>query len=276
MAQHDAHLLSTNPSGSVWQETFRGVAFDKTNPGTYWTCASHFSTFYKNNISRKSKFQLMKEEALQGGSTGRALFCTSVLALVANIKIYSEKRSFSTQSPPVETAVPHPWPEYFTQDEATGDDSSRMYSISGKDVRLLNAAHGRDAEPGGAALHDINAGYSDSMMLEPDTQDGGGGLLSGLDLGMFTSRKYEELLLQDREPVNLLESSNESMWNKYPIESHVRNHQRENSGNVRAAELSDLSVTPDIFNVNSGVGSGYTTVDTDGEEDGMYVVFVEC
>jgi len=225
-----------------------------------------------------------------------ALYCASILALVANIKIYSTR----SLSAPIEVPVPHPWPDYFTQDAAIASvaASQCVYPISilATDAR----SHGGGGSRGGRALHDINAGFYDSMMDTEDShglaedsyqpltagsysyggynhtpnpdQTAGSSMLSRLDFGMFYSRKYAEVLLQDAEPVQLLESSSEEMWNKYPIESHSqlpgeRTSSTSNSMGadvVRASKLSDLSINPDIFNVNSG----YTTVDSDGEDDG--------
>ncbi len=61
--------------GTAWQNVFGGsVAFDIKNSGSYWTTAGHFTTFYKNNISRKSKFHSMKEESLSTSARGRSRY----------------------------------------------------------------------------------------------------------------------------------------------------------------------------------------------------------
>jgi len=225
----------------------------------------------------------MVAEAEFAGSGGRGLFCASILAIVANIKIYATRSS----SVPVEVAIPTPWPEYFSQEgwapSAAGNTLTLTYSGNPSAGNLLSP--GSDWNGAGEQdLQDFNAAYyygnmmdtEDSNDLHPDRTDASGVSML-LDLAVFSSRRYAQVLLTDAEPVNLLDSSSEDMWNKYPIESHTKSmlscdrrnsapdaaKQTQGSDFERAIELSNVSITPDIFNVNSG----YTSIDSSGEDD---------
>ena len=77
--------------GDDWHNVFGGsVAFDIKNSGSYWTSAGHFTTFYKNNISRKSKFHSMKEESMSTNARGEdSRLSDKILYVLSLLPAYS-------------------------------------------------------------------------------------------------------------------------------------------------------------------------------------------
>jgi hypothetical protein len=82
-------------------------------------------------VSRKAKFISLCQDADEN-STGRALFCATVVALVKNIKMYDKANAGIWTDAPM---IPRPWPEYFvmrarahqaTYDDGDDDDAAAM------------------------------------------------------------------------------------------------------------------------------------------------------
>ena len=110
-----------------FQDSLGGTHIDVQNPSTFWNQPKQFYTWWKNNIERKKKFELLQNDILYNGSDSklvarylslllqmlsilihdnstfnnntyiyRALFCQSTVTLARNIKAYFERNITKT------------------------------------------------------------------------------------------------------------------------------------------------------------------------------------
>jgi hypothetical protein len=74
---------------------FGGTDFDLKDSGTYWTHPSHFYTWWKNNVERKSKFQSLSKDAISKEDAAfdrlRGFYCQQAVALSANIRNHFDR-----------------------------------------------------------------------------------------------------------------------------------------------------------------------------------------
>jgi hypothetical protein len=74
---------------------FGGTDFDLEDSGTYWTQPSHFFTWWKNNVERKSKFQSLSRDAISKEDATfdrlRTFYCQQAVALSVNIRNHFDR-----------------------------------------------------------------------------------------------------------------------------------------------------------------------------------------
>lgn len=58
------HAREDAPRSSAFLELFGGTDFIRDDPSTFWTIPSHFFTWWKNNVERKSKFSSLAKDAM--------------------------------------------------------------------------------------------------------------------------------------------------------------------------------------------------------------------
>ena len=69
-----------------------GTPFDASDESTFWTLPKQFACWWKNNIERKAKFQVLHNDAnvpdncVDERVVTRAMYCRNAIALAQNIK----------------------------------------------------------------------------------------------------------------------------------------------------------------------------------------------
>ena len=80
-----------------YQLALGGTQFDASDPSTHWTSSSHFLTWWKNNIERKSKLRSLQRDAASANPgdysarARRALYCRIAVALAINIRNHLDR-----------------------------------------------------------------------------------------------------------------------------------------------------------------------------------------
>eukprot|EP01032_Pedospumella_encystans_P008978 gene8978-10598_t len=99
---------------------YGGTDFSPSDVSTFWTSASHFYTWWKNNIERKTKFLSLLKDSIYNGddekNTTRSKYCKQAIALAINIKNHFERvlNQQVDRNMLIQIDLPFPMPAHLT------------------------------------------------------------------------------------------------------------------------------------------------------------------
>jgi len=102
-------------AGLLLHDAMLGTPFDPSDSSTHWSRPVQFSTWFKNNMERRSKFKSLSVDATHQGATderlrARATYAACIVALGTNIRAYFDRRRQRYDGGAVvEIAVPTPF-----------------------------------------------------------------------------------------------------------------------------------------------------------------------